>query len=325
MAPVPLTKKPKSNNDFIIPCQPNTFGITGNSNHASTMAENDESGDVKKTSVVENVKNAENVGNDHENEDEENVFDRHMQDSNHEYASQTIPIHQIGRAMLMGMGWQEGRPYGRSDRVIEPVDVKLMPKLAGLGSITTTTTVEEEQQNEKNEKNEKKAAQRKKSGEEDNSSSGGGGGGGDMVKKKATEKTGSSRMRPPEEITWVIPGIRVRIVSETYHDGKYYNVKGVVEDVPDPYTCIVSVESKGRRISLENLTQSMLETIIPREKNSMVVCVAGRYRGKRGVMIDRDRKKQLCSFQVTDSNDVDCGQIFTASFDDVCEYVNYGS
>ncbi|EDQ86906.1 uncharacterized protein MONBRDRAFT_27691 [Monosiga brevicollis MX1] len=120
----------------------------------------------------------------------------------------------------------------------------------------------------------------------------------------------SSRHRSSRH-TWVVPDIRVRIVSQKYKKGKYYNVKAVVMDVLARDQITVSTEGR----LLEDLYDSELETIVPRQPKAPVMVLRGEFAGQRARILERDSKQELVTVQLADGNVAAC------TFDDVSEYV----
>ena len=55
-----------------------------------------------------------------------------MQASDANY--EEVPIESFGKAMLRGMGWQEGKGIGKNGEVVNPVNAVLRPKGMGLGA-----------------------------------------------------------------------------------------------------------------------------------------------------------------------------------------------
>jgi hypothetical protein len=294
--------------DLVIPCQPNTFC------RPVLNTQNDPSGTIEKKRKREETND---YIDENEEEDDDNVFERGMVDADHEYIEHSIPINQIGKALLRGMGWEEGKPFGRSNKIIEPIEARVMPKLAGLGSTVEPYKQPEEKKFTKTEEKRSVKTEEKSPYLSANTA----------VEDKRVFANNEEPLLTKEKqkrrkITWVIPNILVRIISKSFEGGKYYKTKGIVVDIPDMYTCSVRVPISSDRFKvLEGISESMLETVIPRELNATVICVAGKNKGKRGRMIDRDRKRQRCSFQITDEDDLDYGQIISADFDEVCEYV----
>lgn len=63
-----------------------------------------------------------------------------LQDCANDDDTQKYDASDFAKGMLRGMGWKEGEKYGRSDRLVQPLILKSMPKLAGLGSSIPSET-----------------------------------------------------------------------------------------------------------------------------------------------------------------------------------------
>jgi hypothetical protein len=398
------SKEPKQRvkeEKVVIPLAPNTFGKPAHDDEANPTSNNQQSNikqepnDDQPLDINDDKALSEKILKNlssgavpsylqvRKREEQDDVFTRQAKRSkpNDDENSMSIPINEFGKALLRGMGWEEGKAYGRSDKVIEPFIMQQRPRLAGIGSsLNPNEPVEEEGKGDALEtlwmdKTTKNLVQNAIVNVVDGPYDGLVG---QILDHDADRKgkrnvklnlpnrlktlIAEEHLRPipntlkeldvehevrkfarsvnvfsvkedakqedhhheeedhdrkPKRITWVVPNIRVRIISKSYGRGRYYNEKVVVEDVPDAYYCVARYEGKV----LDKLEERHIETIIPRETGTPVVCVAGRNRGKRGVMVDKDRKKQVVSVQVTDEDEEDYGQIYTIHYDDVCEFV----
>jgi G patch domain/KOW motif-containing protein len=400
--------------ELVIPCTPNSFQPhvkLAERNAASNsipqpvassnvkIEESEESVDIKDDkSLSEQI--AKNLSSgavpsflqvrkreDFADEEDDDVLSRFKQSStsnDDDLESKSIPIADFGKALLRGMGWKEGKAYGRSDKVVEPFITQQRPRLAGLGSMVESHTSNEEEEggileelwmdkttgnlvqnalvnivdgpydglvgqildqdadkrgrrnvrlnlpnklralvsesylrplptalkrlDDNHEARRFARSVRVVSIRSTN----------DEAKQQPHDEEDEAEDRKPRKITWVTPNLRVRIISKRYGRGRYYNEKAVVVDVPTAYQC--TVKRDGDSKLLEDLEERMLETIIPRELNTQVICVAGKYRGKRGRMVDKDRKRQMVTVQVSDEDAEDYGEVYTVPYDDVCEY-----
>ncbi|KFM70252.1 G patch domain and KOW motifs-containing protein, partial [Stegodyphus mimosarum] len=72
--------------------------------------------------------------------------------------------------------------------------------------------------------------------------------------------------------SWVRPQLRVRLIDDKYKKGKYFNMKLVVVDVLSPRRCICKTDD-GK--CLDDISPSMLETVIPRNESDYVMIVRG--------------------------------------------------
>ncbi|KAL5516163.1 hypothetical protein EMCRGX_G001436, partial [Ephydatia muelleri] len=117
-----------------------------------------------------------------------------------------------------------------------------------------------------------------------------------------------------KEKLWLAPSLRVRIVDRAYKKGLYYNSKVVILDVVSLGTCVCQTED-GRL--LEDVHQSMLETVIPKQPRAVVQVLVGSNKGQLGTILDRDKHKDVVTVEMSLSKDV-----LTLGFDDVCEHVS---
>ncbi|KAI8773767.1 G-patch domain and KOW motifs-containing protein-like [Biomphalaria glabrata] len=124
-----------------------------------------------------------------------------------------------------------------------------------------------------------------------------------------TEDINSPNLRP-----WLQNDLKVRIVDKTLHKGNYYNNKAVIIDVPSAGTCMCRTE-EGR--VLENIHQSSLETIVPKEDNAYIAVVSGTHRGQIGQIIKRHKDKCIAVVQLLTDRD----NLLKLHYDEICQYV----
>ena len=129
---------------------------------------------------------------------------------------------------------------------------------------------------------------------------------------KTCENTTTKRSRHLE--CWLLPGIRVRIVSKTYAGGKYYSQKAVVRAVSDVAKRRGIVQLNDGRIE-DRMRQSKLETALPKPGGQIVI-VRGAKRGARGKLLHRDGRANVARVQLFSSAEIE-----SLPFDDVAEYV----
>ncbi len=93
---------------------------------------------------------------------------------------------------------------------------------------------------------------------------------------------------------WLHRDIIVRIISETFADGKYFKRKAVVAKVIDNYTAEVEVLDSGPKArdggDILRLDQDDLETVIPKEAGKKVRILNGRHRGEKARVEELDKK-----------------------------------
>ena len=66
-----------------------------------------------------------------------------------------------------------------------------------------------------------------------------------------------------------------------------------------------------------DLSQSMLETVIPKSEGSHVMVVHGTHQGLLGEVLRRDKSRCSAAIQLLRDRD----QVVTLDFDDICEYM----
>lgn len=115
------------------------------------------------------------------------------------------------------------------------------------------------------------------------------------------------------EPSWIVPGIRVRIISKKYKQGKCYNKKVRILDVISQSLCTCQTEEKKL---LEDVRQKDLETVIPKSKGAYVMVIGGKYQGQLGKLMERDKSKCKATIQLTSNK-----HITKISYDYMSEYV----
>jgi len=118
-----------------------------------------------------------------------------------------------------------------------------------------------------------------------------------------------------EKRCWLVPGIRVRVVSRSLHRGNYYRKKGIVNCVTDPRKGVCILDVADPQASLEDVSQRDLETALPKP-NGKVKILRGTYHGLEGILLERNSKKDKAIVQLKDDMSV-----HKFPFDDVAEYV----
>lgn len=113
---------------------------------------------------------------------------------------------------------------------------------------------------------------------------------------------------------WVRPNIRVRIISQNYKKGKYFNTKVNVIDVVSPDNCVCRTDNGT---VLENLTQSDMETVIPKMEKSFVILVSSKHRGQLAELMSKDKKNCKATVQLLKDRD----EVLQVDYDSICEYI----
>jgi len=116
-----------------------------------------------------------------------------------------------------------------------------------------------------------------------------------------------------EELSWLIPHIRVRVVSKSFKKGTFYNKKIEVLDVVSRNRCICRT-TEGRL--LEDVHQQDLETVVPKTENALVMIVHGKYRGHIGKLMKREHKKCRGYVQLLSNK-----HVTRLDYDFICEYL----
>ena len=93
---------------------------------------------------------------------------------------------------------------------------------------------------------------------------------------------------------------------------RLYLKKGEITDVWSPTSCSVQLDSGGRT----DASQHELETVVPRKEGARVLVVAGKLRGHRAKLLDRDPDRSQATIQLTE--DFSVSEVL---FDEIAEYV----
>ena len=149
-------------------------------------------------------------------------------------------------------------------------------------------------------------------------------------KRKSSEDAGNKKSKKPREeeesededdddAPWLYPSIRVRIISKSFLGGIYYLKKGTIVDIPTPKECTVQIDGDNGRASslISNVRQSYLETCVPKKPGGRVVILAGKLRGRRGKLVQKNKSNDTARIQLSDD--------FTVhdeiDLDEIAEYV----
>lgn len=100
------------------------------------------------------------------------------------------------------------------------------------------------------------------------------------------------------KLTWVEPGILVRVISKEYSAGKLYTKKVRVQDVFDSFTFTVELPETGQMF--DTLTEDDIETVMP-SMEGMLKIVYGEHKGEVGKLLERNKKANKVVVQL--SND----------------------
>lgn len=135
-----------------------------------------------------------------------------------------------------------------------------------------------------------------------------------------TDLSAKESLGKQEKRSWLYPGLRVKIVSKnSFHSGKYYNVKGVILDVHGRDECSLRLASSN---VLQNVPQWALQTCIPRQADPIRATVRLLKAGDehfhapfRVLQLDDDKSQAVIQL------DDDPSVIMAVEYDDICEFV----
>jgi len=249
------------------------------------------------------------------------------------------------------LGWKEGQAVGKNpDGLVKPIDLSKRPALLGLGA-TPNPLVPEKKSNRPMLPGDKQEVKRTVHSDpvlppprKEREVQGQGLKRGDLVLiiggrhkqlrgkvMDLTEKKGGLAVKvvvdgdvvrvwdDQVEVVrnyWIRPHIKVRIVSRSYRDGKYYNEKCVVQDVVTRGKCTLKT-SKGA--VLDNVDQSYLETIIPKTGKQVMILrsIEGARAGELAKLLETYSKSESALLQMESTFDME-----KFSYDDFSEYVD---
>ena len=107
------------------------------------------------------------------------------------------------------------------------------------------------------------------------------------VNKESGLKEEEKEEKKRKKIRWILPGIRLQVVSKKYRGGRYFEEIGRVEDVLDERS-FTFITMKGEM--LEDLEEKHLETIMPKVGEKIMV-LKGENRGSVGVLHELKKKE----------------------------------
>ena len=131
----------------------------------------------------------------------------------------------------------------------------------------------------------------------------------DEPRPEKSSSTSDKKQSLRERERWVVPHIRVRVVSEKL-GRKYFRDKGVVVDVTPKGSTLTM--SNGR--ILDRVPERYLETALPKVGGKVIV-LTGNHRGAKGQLLERDSSKNRGVLQVYEDQSV-----LTLSLDDMAEW-----
>lgn len=127
--------------------------------------------------------------------------------------------------------------------------------------------------------------------------------------EESEEEENNEEEENKKEIEWICPNLIIRIINK---ESKFYNTKAKVIDLMDKYSFNLLMNDKS---IINTFTEDDCETVIPKVGNNVLI-VGGENKGEYGKLIDRDKKNNLATLQILDSNNT----IIKISQDDICMY-----
>lgn len=126
--------------------------------------------------------------------------------------------------------------------------------------------------------------------------------------KNKTDETVKKREVKAESkkpLKWVQEGLVVRIICDTYRDGKMYNNKVHVRNVINDTTFLAipyTPESNSSTQVFNDLTEREIETVLPQTKNfnsQPVMVLRGEFKGETGHILDKEKATQKVTIQLS--------------------------
>lgn len=124
-------------------------------------------------------------------------------------------------------------------------------------------------------------------------------------------------------VLWVCTGLKVKIRSKSFVNGRFFNRKGIILDVQNDQTCTIKLLESSQEI-VQNVTQIYLETCLPRAADPTRPSVKYLKNDKgidffqapfRVLKFDDERGRAIIQA------DDDLETVFEAHYDDICEFI----
>jgi len=115
---------------------------------------------------------------------------------------------------------------------------------------------------------------------------------------------------------WLFPGLVVRVISKGFSNGKYYLKKGIVMDVFGRKECTIQLSENGKLIEVK---QGMLETVIPKIGEQVMVLLDGPHRHKLGTLMSKETGKDNEKRAIVQLKEE--LSIHSYELDSICHYV----
>ena len=119
-------------------------------------------------------------------------------------------------------------------------------------------------------------------------------------RKEATKKTKATATTATKTDYWLADGIVVKVKHKTVGGGKYYNQKGVIEQVEGRYVGQIKMLQSGDVLRLD---QDFLETVLPALEGRVLV-LNGPHRGERATLKAIDVDKFCATIQLSGSGEL---------------------
>jgi G patch domain/KOW motif-containing protein len=133
----------------------------------------------------------------------------------------------------------------------------------------------------------------------------------DRKRRKEEHHSHKTRHKDKDHGTWLIPNIRVRIITKKF-GSQYYKEKAVVEDVT--HRGEATLRFQGNQV-LDGVSEKYLETALPKAGGNAIVLV-GKSKHAKGKLLERDSRSGKGVIQVFEDMSV-----VTLSLDDMAEWV----
>ena len=135
-----------------------------------------------------------------------------------------------------------------------------------------------------------------------------------QFKAKQERKTNLLKVNVSPKLSkrpWIRSNLKVRLISKKYKKGRYYNSKVSIVDVVSPGVCLCQSD-QGQL--LEDVSEEMLETLIPKDISQPVMILNGEYKGQVGYIQQKNPSTCIASVLMEDLDNC-----FNLSYDDICQ------
>ncbi|KND01425.1 uncharacterized protein SPPG_03230 [Spizellomyces punctatus DAOM BR117] len=128
-------------------------------------------------------------------------------------------------------------------------------------------------------------------------------------------RSSSHSSSPAPKRSWLRPRIRVRVISKSLGNGRYYNHKGTIQDVFTAGECVLRLDSGEL---LEGVKDRHVETVIPAVGHLVCVvqCTDAEHIGQVGRLKERDSERERAVVEMETSF-----EYLTFTYDEIAEFV----